>query len=72
MHALVPHQVDRSADVLTQVATLTSLRLLVRSGAGDALETAGKWRVNCGWEFVVGLGRSVGVEMRDWIAGGQE
>ena len=73
LHALVPHRVDRSADLGTQVATLVSLRLLVRAGgaaSSDPLEPGGKWRVNCGWEYVLALGRSVGVDMREWVAGG--
>lgn len=67
-------QVPQTADLFTQVATLTSLRLLVRAGAGvaggDVLEPGAKWRVNFGWEWVRGLGRAVGIEVGEWLVGG--
>ncbi|KAK0626172.1 origin recognition complex subunit 5 C-terminus-domain-containing protein [Immersiella caudata] len=59
------------ADVGMAIATLASLRLLVRVGGqttgGDPLDRGGKWRVNCGWEVVRGLGRSMGVEVEEWL-----
>ena len=58
-------------DVGMAMATLASLRLLVRVGAttggGDVLDRGGKWRVNVGWEVVRGLGRSIGVEVEEWL-----
>lgn len=53
----------------TAIATLASLRLVVRvSGpASDPIDRAGKWRVNVGWEVVRSLGRSMGIEMEDWL-----
>lgn len=65
--------VPQTADLYTSIATLTSLKLLVRTGVGgasDALETGGRWRVGFGWEFVRGLGRSVGVEVGEYLVGG--
>lgn len=56
------------ADVGMALATLSSLRLLVRvGGGGDPLDRGGKWRVNVGWEVVRGLGRSMGVEVEEWL-----
>ncbi|CAK7197744.1 hypothetical protein SEUCBS139899_000392 [Sporothrix eucalyptigena] len=53
----------------TAIATLATLRLVVRvSGASsDPIDRAGKWRVNVGWEVVRSLGRSMGIEMEDWL-----
>ncbi|KAF3036666.1 hypothetical protein E8E12_002887 [Didymella heteroderae] len=71
--ALLVDGVPQAADLYTSVATLTSLRLLVRTGVGgssDALEPGGRWRVGFGWEFVRGLGRSVGVEVGEYLVGG--
>ena len=54
---------------MTQIATLASLRLLVRAGAGgDPLEGGGgKWRVNVGWEYVRGLARSVRFDVEELL-----
>ncbi|ROW06570.1 hypothetical protein VMCG_04434 [Cytospora schulzeri] len=58
------------ADVGMALATLSSLRLLVRAGGasgGDPLDRGGKWRVNVGWEVIRGLGRSMNVEVEEWL-----
>lgn len=71
--ALLVDPVPQTSDLYTSVATLTSLKLLVRTGVGggsDALEAGGRWRVGFGWEFVRGLGRSVGVEVGEYLVGG--
>ncbi|KAI3320604.1 origin recognition complex subunit Orc5 [Xylariaceae sp. AK1471] len=65
-------------DVGMAIATLASLRLLVRVGGGAAgaavgagggadLDRGGKWRVNVGWEVIRGVGRSMGVEVEEWL-----
>ncbi|KAI5854535.1 origin recognition complex subunit 5 C-terminus-domain-containing protein [Durotheca rogersii] len=64
-------------DVGMAIATLTSLRLLVRVGAGsvgavgigggDTMDRGGKWRVGVGWEVVRSVGRSIGVEVEEWL-----
>jgi origin recognition complex subunit 5 len=70
--ALLDGGVSQVADLYTQIATLTSLRLLVRAGAGsnDALEAGGRWRVNFGWEYARALGRSVNLEVGEYLVGG--
>lgn len=63
--------VSGSADIYTAIATLASLRLLVKMGSvntGDVLEGSAKWKVAVGWEVVRGIGRSVGVEVEDYLA----
>jgi origin recognition complex subunit 5 len=65
-------------DVGMAIATLASLRLLVRVGGGGAgasvaagggadLDRGGKWRVNIGWEIIRGVGRSMGIEVEEWL-----
>lgn len=75
LHAVLPHDLRTTIDVYTQIATLGSLRLLVRSGGiggmgGDPLERGGKWRVGgqVGWEFVLGLARSVQFDLGEYVA----
>ncbi|KAL6866344.1 hypothetical protein ACO1O0_002452 [Amphichorda felina] len=56
------------ADIGMAMATLASLRLLNRVGVGgDVMDRGGKWRINVGWEVVRGVGRSIGVEVEDWL-----
>lgn len=55
-------------DVGMGLATLASLRLMSRVGiGGDVMDRGGKWRINVGWEVVRGVGRSIGVEVEEWL-----
>jgi origin recognition complex subunit 5 len=54
-------------DIGMAIATLASLRLLVRVGTGDMMDRSGKWRINVGWEAIRGIGRSIGVELEEWL-----
>ncbi|KAI1734889.1 origin recognition complex subunit 5 C-terminus-domain-containing protein [Xylaria scruposa] len=71
-------KVGVDGDVGMAIATLASLRLLVRVGGGAAgaavsagggadLDRGGKWRVNVGWEVIRAVGRSMGVEVEEWL-----
>lgn len=57
-------------DIYTQVATLGSLRLLVRSGilGSDVLEPGSKWKVNFGWDYVTKLARNLHFDITDYVA----
>jgi origin recognition complex subunit 5 len=58
----------QTADVFMAIATLASLRLLIKSGgAADSLDAGVKYRVNVSWDVVRGVARSVGVEIEDFI-----
>jgi len=68
-HAILPHPVVSTADLMTQIATLASLRLLVRTSvAADALEAQTKWRVNVGWDYVRNVARGVGFDVESYLA----
>jgi len=59
------------ADIQMAIATLQSLRLLVKMGsvnAGDTLDGGSKWKVAVGWEVIRTVARSVGVEAEDYLA----
>ncbi|KAF2280490.1 uncharacterized protein EI97DRAFT_369283 [Westerdykella ornata] len=71
--SLLDAPVPQLADIYTQIATLTSMRLLVRVGGmvgADPLDASARWRVNFGWEWVRSLGRSVGIEVGEYLVGG--
>jgi origin recognition complex subunit 5 len=70
LHSLLPRTLSSNAQILAQIATLTSLRLLIRPGSAniDTLDPASRFKVNCSWEYVASLGRSVGLEVRDYLA----
>jgi len=61
-------KVAGSADIQMAIATLASLRLLVKTGAADGLDATGKYRIAVGWEVIRGVARSVGVEAEDYLA----
>ncbi|KAI4716217.1 hypothetical protein E4T48_07575 [Aureobasidium sp. EXF-10727] len=70
VHAVLPHDLTPTIDVYTQLATLCSLRLLLRTAVigGDVLEPGAKWKVNFGWEYALRLARSVGFDITDHVA----
>ncbi|PWW72668.1 hypothetical protein C7212DRAFT_348054 [Tuber magnatum] len=66
--AILPHRLSSSADVQTQIATLTSLRLLTKASATDVLEASTKWRVNAGWDYIRHVARTVKFDIEDFVA----
>jgi origin recognition complex subunit 5 len=70
VHSLLPRKLPQNAQILAQIATLMSLRLLVKQGAtnSDTLDPSIRFKVNCSWEYVASIGRSVGLEVRDYLA----
>ena len=73
LHAILPHDMRSTTDVYTQIATLTSLRLLSKGGglgSSDPLEPGGKWRLGgqVSWEYVQALARSTKFEIADYVA----
>ncbi|KAI6867901.1 hypothetical protein KC334_g19438, partial [Hortaea werneckii] len=73
LHAILPHDFRAGLDLYTQIATLTSLRLLVRSGgigSSDPLEAGAKWRVGgaVSWEYAQGLAREMDFALLDYVA----
>ncbi|KAF2718550.1 hypothetical protein K431DRAFT_296823 [Polychaeton citri CBS 116435] len=73
LHAILPEDLRVGVDIYSQIATLSSLRLLVRSGGlggGDPLEPSGKWRVGAAvsWEYIQALARSVDFGLLDYVA----
>jgi origin recognition complex subunit 5 len=73
LHAILPHDLRSTIDVYTQIATLSGLKMLVRSagiGSADSLEAGSKWRVGAvvTWEYVQGLARSLKFDIVDYVA----
>lgn len=54
-------------DVGMALITLTSLRLVIKVGAGDVTDRSGKWRINVGWDAIRSIGRSIGVDVEEWL-----
>ena len=70
LHAILPYHFTPNIDLYTQVSTLCSLRLLLKSGvlSSDILEPGGKWKVNFGWDYVNNLARSMNFDILDYVA----
>lgn len=55
-------------DIGMAISTLASLRLLMKVGTGgDPMDRGGKWRINVGWDVIRGVGRSLGIEVEEWL-----
>jgi origin recognition complex subunit 5 len=58
-------------DVGMAIATLASLRLLARVGGGSSaagdMDRGGRWRVGVGWGAVRAVGRSLGMDVEEWL-----
>ncbi|RFU24767.1 hypothetical protein B7463_g11566, partial [Scytalidium lignicola] len=60
-----------SVDIQMAFATLASLRLLVKVGGVNSIDTldgGSRWKVAVGWDTVRTIARSVGVEAEDYLA----
>jgi origin recognition complex subunit 5 len=71
LHAILPDDIRAGVDIAKQIATLTSLRLLVRAGSlgsSDPLEPGGKFRVGpyVTWDYVLALARGLDFELADY------
>lgn len=64
---LTPHTVPPSVDIQAQIATLTSLRLLIKATSLDPLDGSAKWKVNIGWEYIRSIARSVKFDIEDYL-----
>ncbi|CAK4031135.1 Origin recognition complex subunit 5 [Lecanosticta acicola] len=72
LHAILPDDTRATVDLYRQIATLSSLRLLVRAGGiggADPLEAGGKWRVGpmVTWEHVQSLARNLDFNFTDYV-----
>lgn len=70
LHAILPHDLTSTIDIYTQVATLSSLRLLVRSGmySSDALDRNGRWRITYNWDYTLKIARTLNFDITDYVA----
>ena len=69
-HAIIPHPIPRGmGDVMGQIATLASSKMLVKTVTiADVLDAGTKWRVNVGWEYIQSVARTVGFEVEGFLA----
>lgn len=70
LHSMLPHDLIPTMDMYTQLATLCSLRLLLRTAVigGDVLESGARWKVNFGWDYASKLARSIDLDLTDYVA----
>ena len=69
-HAIAPHSLPSgTADVMTQTATLASLRMLLKTpNTADVLDAGTKWRVNASYEYVKRLAKEVRFDVESYLA----
>ena len=68
-HAIFPHEIPGgAADTMTQITTLSSLRLIVKAmSRADILDAGTKWRVNIGWEYVQRVASKVKFDIASYL-----
>jgi origin recognition complex subunit 5 len=64
---IVPESIPSSVDIQAQIATLTSLRLLVKATPKDPLDVNAKWKVNVGREYIRAIACSIRFELEDYM-----
>jgi origin recognition complex subunit 5 len=64
---IVPESIPSSVDIQAQIATLTSLRLLVKATLKDPLDVSAKWKVNVGREYIRAIACSIKFELEDYM-----
>ena len=69
-HAILPHEMSGGvADTMTQIATLSALRLIVKAmSKADILDPGTKWRVNIGWEYVQRVASKLKFDVTSYLA----
>ncbi|KAI5787186.1 origin recognition complex subunit 5 C-terminus-domain-containing protein [Geopyxis carbonaria] len=67
-HSIIPQDIEPTSDIMAQIATLTSLRLLVKASSLDPLDGSARWKVNVEWEYIRGIARSVKFDIEDRMA----
>ncbi|KAA8895707.1 origin recognition complex subunit 5 C-terminus-domain-containing protein [Sphaerosporella brunnea] len=64
---IVPETIQPSVDIQAQIATLTSLRLLVKATSLDPLDGSSKWKVNVGREYIRAIAFSINFDIEDYM-----
>lgn len=55
------------ADKCKQIATLTSMRVLIKASVLDPLDGSTKWKVNVAWDYARGIARSIKFDIEDFL-----
>jgi origin recognition complex subunit 5 len=64
---IMPESIPSSVDIQAQIATLTSLRLLMKVTSLDPLDGSSKWKVNVGWEYIRRIARTIKFDIEDYL-----
>ncbi|KAG4302337.1 hypothetical protein PCK1_001609 [Pneumocystis canis] len=54
--------------LISKIETLASLKIIIRSSLiSDKLDSAGRWKVNVGWDFVQKIAKSINFELENYL-----
>lgn len=56
-----------SVDIGVQIATLTKLRLIVRSSSSDPIDSRTRWKVNASWDMVYQAAQEIDFPIEDYL-----
>lgn len=65
-HSIYDHeQYSTNIDIGVQIASLTTLKLIVRTA--DPLDSRTKWKINVGWTLIEKLAEEIGLELAEYM-----
>jgi origin recognition complex subunit 5 len=66
-HSITNYEIKQTVDIHMQVATLGTLKLILRTNRGDPLLGGGRWKVNVPEEEIRRIAGSVGFSLNDHL-----
>lgn len=67
LHSIIPDDFIPNIDIGVQIATLTTLKLIVRTSNTDPLDSRTRWKVNASWTLVKQVADDIGFEIEDYL-----
>lgn len=67
LHSIIPEEFLSNIDIGVQIATLTTLKLIVRTSNTDPLDSRTRWKVNASWGFVKQVADDVRLVIEDYL-----
>ncbi|KAK9466635.1 origin recognition complex subunit 5 C-terminus-domain-containing protein [Lipomyces arxii] len=68
LQSIVPSKLESNVDLLTQFATLATLKLVAKSSpAADMLDSSTRWRVNVTWDIIDDISTDIKFPIKNYL-----